>query len=355
MNAKLVLLVFVSMAVGIACKKDKTVEPIEPPVAVKKWVVSTVAGDGNAGFADGAALQAKLNIPLDITVTPDGTIYFADAFNHRIRKIVGGQVSSFAGNDRQDTVSGTGADAGFSLPIRLATDQDNNLFVLDAAYPTVRKITPAARVSKYSGTGVRGFRDGEAGIAQFGQSFGIIVNQLGDIYMCDAENFRIRKISATGEVSTIAGNGRSGFVNGASDVAQFIFPTGIVIDRQGNLIVADHHRIRKITPGGVVSTLAGNDQAGFRDGQPGDAQFMLIEDLVIDEQGNIYASDNNRIRRITAQGEVSTIAGSTEAGYADGDGAVAKFNLVQGLGIDRQGNIYVADVENNRIRKVSFQ
>lgn len=168
------------------------------------------------------------------------------------------------------------------------------------------------------------------------------------------KTYFIRKVTVAGEVITIAGNGNSGFVNGDGDKAEFFFPAGLVIDKQENLLVADQNRIRKITPGGVVSIFAGNDQPGFAEGQPGVARFMLIEDMVINNHGDLFASDNNRIRKINPQGIVSTIAGS-DAGFADGEGGSAKFNIVQGLAIDKQDNIYVADVNNHRIRKISFE
>lgn len=145
-----------------------------------------------------------------------------------------------------------------------------------------------------------------------------------------------------------------GFQDGNGDIAQFFFPQGIVIDKHGNLFVADQNRIRKITSAGVVSTFAGDESTGFADGGPGEAQFTEIEDLVIDEEGNIYAADENRVRKISPEGVVSTIAGST-IGFQDGEGSSAKFNGALGLGIDKQGNIYVADANNRRIRKISFE
>ena len=287
-------------------------------------------------------------------MTDDGIIYVADGLNHRIRKIAAGQVSTFAGNGNQGVINGVGTGAEFSIPSRLSTDIAGNLYALDAANPPVRQVTPTAFVAVHAGTGIRGFKDGPAVIAQFNQGFGIVTDAQGNIYIGDTGNRRIRQINAAGQVITIAGNGMSGFVNGNAGAAQFLFPAGIVIDKQGNLLVADQHRIRKITPAGIVSTFAGNDEPGFADGQADVAQFTLIEDLVLDGKGNIYASDNNRIRQISPQGIVTTIAGSDE-GFADGDGAVAKFNIVQGLGIDKHGNIYVADANNNRIRKLSFE
>jgi sugar lactone lactonase YvrE len=328
----------------ISCRKNN---PGGPPVVTsppeKKWVVTTVAGDGSPSFADGLAAMAKFRVPLDAAITPDGIVYVADALNHRIRRIAEGRVSTFAGFDRQDTVSGVGTAAGFAHPIQIVSDKIGNLYTLDVNDFRVRKITPAAQVTVAAGSGIRGFADGAANGAQFGESFGIVTDDNGNIYVSDWENKRIRKISVAGEVTTVAGPLEFG-------------PGGITTDKQGNLYVVDvtNVRVRRITPAGVISTFAGS-VPGTKDGDADEAQFSFnMGDIVIDDAGNLYLSDDNRIRKITPQGVVSTIAGST-AGYRDGDGASAKFSAPFGLGIDKMGNIYVADDNNNRIRKISFQ
>src|SRR5215472_19340582 len=316
-------------------------------------IVSTVAGDGTSLFQDCPALTAKFKAPQDVAVTSDGTIFIADALNHRIRKLTDGNVTTVAGFDREDTISGVGTAAGFGHPIQLAVDKDNNIYTLDVDDFRVRKITPGAVVTVVAGSGVRGFADGRVDIAKFGESIGIVCDDEGNIYVSDNENKRIRKIG-NGQVTTIAGNGTAGYVNGNKDQAEFSSLSGIVIDKQGNLFVADLDKIRKITPTGDVSTFAGRDSAGYKDGQPDVALFSFIDDMVMDSQGNIYVSDNNRIRKVSTTGAVTTVTGFT-SGYKDGDGASAEFNLVNGLGIDKQGNIYAADVNNNRIRKITFE
>jgi len=352
-------LVAVMLTTVISCKKnnheDRSPTQLPPvPATEKKWIVTTVAGNGAPFFADGPVLMARFRAPQDVAVTADG-IYVADGLNHRIRKIAGGEVTTFAGFGRQDTTSGIGTAAGFACPLQIVSDMTGNLYTLDVNDFRVRKITPAALVTVVAGNGVRGFADGRADTAKFGESVGIVADEQENIYVSDWENRRIRKISITGKVTTIAGNGRSGFVNGNGDTAQFFALGGIAIDKLGNLFVADFNRVRKITPAGVVSTFAGSDAIGYRDGQLDVALFRFIDDIVIDEQGNIYVSDDNRLRKISTQGEVSTIAGNTPGGYLDGDAASAKFNGLSGLGIDKQGNIYVADINNNRIRKISFE
>lgn len=326
----------------VACKKYYST-PDDKTAGEKKWIVTTVAGNGAPLFADGSAAAAEFHAPQDIAVTDEGIIYVADALNHRIRKISAGQVSSFAGSGIQDTTSGIGVAAGFAHPIRLAIDADGNIYTLDVNDFRVRKITPAAVVTVTAGSGVRGFSDGTADSAKFGESFGIVTDRQGNIYVSDWENKRIRKINTSGQVTTIYGPLQSG-------------PGGITMDTQGNLYVADvnNSRILKITSDGNVHVFAGTGTFGFRDGNADEAMFGSINDIVADGQDIIYVSDENRIRRITPQGAVTTVAGSV-AGYQDGGGASAKFNLPNGLAVDKQGNIYVADNNNNRIRKLSFQ
>jgi DNA-binding beta-propeller fold protein YncE len=307
-------------------------------------IVSTVAGDGTAGFLDGPALTAKFKFPLDVAILPNGVIYVADAFNSCIRKIENGIVTTFAGNGNANITNGNSSEARFKIPNRLALDIEGNLYLLDAADPRIRKITRAADVYTYAGTNVFGFKDGESIVAQFGQSFGIVADKHGNIYIADSQNDSVRKISFKGEITTIAGGA----------VKHFQFVTGIAVNKQGDLFVSDICRIKKITPAGIVSTFAGGYQKGYIDGRGRGAMFSQIESMAMDQKENIYVTDENLIRKITPQGTVYTIAGS-EAGYRDGNGASAMFDGPQGLCVDQQGNIYVADSNSKRIRKISFE
>lgn len=347
------VLAFFAIVILASCKKNGH-ESGNAATHEKKWVVTTVAGDLIPNYRDGAIANAEFKHPMDIAVAADGTLFIADLFNHRIRKISGGQVSTVAGFGIQDTTNGTGTGAGYGFPSRLITDAQGNIFTLDAADARVRKITPAGVVSTYAGTVQRGYAEGPALSAKFGQSFGIVMDANGNLYIADSDNHRVRKITQQGIVSTIAGSDTAGFTNGDVSKARFFFPQGCVLDKEGNLFVADQNRIRKITPSGVVSTFVGTEATGFADGDASQATFSLIEDMVIDEQSNLYVTDENRIRKITPQGIVTTIAGSVQ-GYRDGEGSLARFNAPMGLGIDSQGLIYVADFNNSLIRKISFE
>jgi sugar lactone lactonase YvrE len=336
------------------CKKDKT--PEQEPEKEKKAVVTTITGTGGSGFLDGPALSAKFQYPQDIAIY-NGAMYVTDRYNYRIRKIsTSGQVSTFAGNGNFGVENGNGTNAEFKYPGMITVDANGNLYVLDESNPQVRKITPAADVSVYAGTGDYGFKDTTVVAARFKICQGIAADAQGNIYVADTDNYRIRKISTAGQVTTIAGSGIPGHKDGFAAAARFNQPYGIALDAQGNIYVCDNgnYCIRKITPAGVVSTFAGSGFDGFADGDGAVAQFSFLPDIAIDSKGNIYVIDRHRIRKITSAGVVSTLAGST-GGFADGAGAEAKFYFPKGLAIDGADNIYVAEDGNHRIRKISFE
>jgi len=202
-----------------------------------------------------------------------------------------------------------------------------------------------------------GLADGQGSAARFKFPAGIAIDATGNLYVAEENNHRIRKITPKGEVSTFAGSGptglgNGGFADGQGSSSQFRLPSGIAIDAAGNLYVADYNRIRKVTPKGEVSTLAGGKQ-GFADGQGSAAQFNSPFGIAIDKAHNLYVADtfNHSIRKVTTEGEVSTLAGGEE-GFADGQGSASKFRLPSGIAIDAAGNLYVADTKNHRIRKI---
>lgn len=323
----------------------------------KKAIVTTIAGTGEAGFLDATAAFAKFNSPNDIAVHSDGTCYITDLFNRRVRKLAAnGLVVVFAGNGSFGNSNGSVTTASFKEITQIALDATGNAFILDGSNPVVRKISGGTDVSVFAGSGSYGFADGRADTARFRQSWGIAIDSKGTVYVADTHNERIRKIE-NGFVTTVAGIGSPGYLDGNASQAKFNKPRGIALDKQGNIFVCDdmNFRIRKITPAGTVSTYAGNGTQGFADGGSGAAQFFYLGDMVTDNKGNLYVTDAHRIRKIDTKGVVSTIAGSTDPGFADGEGILASFSYPSGLAIDAAGNIYVADVLNNRIRKINFE
>ena len=208
-----------------------------------------------------------------------------------------------------------------------------------------------------AGNGTGGFADGNGASAQFNGPAGIVADAQGNIYIADIGNYRIRKITPSGTVSTLAGNGTFGYADGSGNTAQFTQPRNLATDGQGNVYVTEEFRIRKISPAGNVSTLAGGNSGGFADGSLDSAKFSDLTGIVIDGQANIYVADwgNQRIRKITNSGMVSTLAGNGTVGFVDGNGASAQFNGPQGIAIDVHGNVFVADATNMRIRKITPQ
>ena len=315
-------------------------------------LVSTLAGS-TEGFRDGLGRSAQFSYPTDVAVDAAGNVYVADEYNHRIRKITPeGLVSTLAGST-EGFRDGSGTLAQFSYPTDVAVDAAGNVYVADESNNLIRKITPEGLVSTLAGS-IWGFRDGLGRSAQFNKPSGVTVDTSGNVYVADYSNHRIRKITPEGLVSTLAGSTR-GFRDGLGTSVEFNRPSGVALDAAGNVYVADsdNHRIRKITPEGVVSTLAGSTQ-GFRDGDGRSAEFSYPSDVAVDAEGNVYVADeyNHRIRKITPEGVVSTLAGSIW-GFRDGLVTSAQFNGPTGVAVDAEGNVYVADLFNDRIRKIT--
>ena len=213
----------------------------------------------------------------------------------------------------------------------------------------------AATVDTLAGS-TSGFADGAGAAAKFYYLFGVAADAAGNIYVGDSNNQRIRKISPDGTVGTLAGSGSPGCADGVGAAASFDYPYGVTVDSAGNLYVADHsaHRLRKITPDGTVSTLAGST-SGFADGAGAAASFDSPTGVTVDAAGNVFVADTNneRIRKITPNGTVSTLAGSGHPGSIDGVGATASFNSPLGVAVDAAGNLLVADCDNHRIRRLA--
>ena len=319
--------------------------------------VTTLAGSGNATFANGQGTSASFSYPYGLAVDSGGNVYVADYYNHRVRKITaGGVVTTLAGSGNATFVNGQGTAASFWSPQGVAVDASGNVYVADTTNHRIRKITSNGTVTTLAGSGSPGFADGQGTAASFRGPSGVAVGESGNVYVADTNNNRIRKVTAGGNVTVLAGSGGSGYADGQGIAASFRGPTGVAVDGSGNVYVADinNNLIRKVTPSGNVSTLAGSGLNGNEDGQGTAASFLSPAGVVVDGKGNVYVADsyNNRIRQITVSGNVTTLAGSGNSGSADGQGTVASFNSPTGVAVDGSGNVYVADYYNNRIRKI---
>jgi serine/threonine-protein kinase len=205
-----------------------------------------------------------------------------------------------------------------------------------------------------AGSGSEGFADGAGAAAQFNVPVGVAVDGEGNIIITDTGNQRVRKITPDGTVSTLAGSGMQGFADCAGAAAQFNGPWGVAVDGEGSIIIADrrNHRVRKLTRDGTVSTLAGSGRAGFADGAGAAAQFRYPYGVAVHGEGSFIITDhgNHRVRKITRDGTVSTLAGSGMQGFADGAGAAAQFNYPRGVAVDGEGSFIIADTGNHRVR-----
>jgi sugar lactone lactonase YvrE len=331
-------------------------EPQNPDSAVSVSV-STLAGSNTPGLVDGAGSTAKFNYPCGMVLDPTGNLYVSDYGNHVIRKITpDGIVSTFAGTGVAGFADGPVSEAMFNNPYGLAIDHSGNLYVGDVSNHRIRKISPDGIVSTLAGCN-QGFSDKSGSVARFNQPYGVAVDGQNNVYVADSYNNRIRKVTPDGSVSTLAGNGKDGFVDGPGSEAQFYVPIGIVVDIDGNVYVGDegNSSIRKISPTGNVTTLAGNGRFSFSDGVGAHAEFNAPGGIAIDKSRNLYVADylNNCVRKVTASGRVSKIAGNLKKGFADGNAAEAEFHYPFGIAVDPNGVIYVGDQFNHRIRKIN--
>ncbi|MGD0787247.1 MAG: NHL repeat-containing protein [Terracidiphilus sp.] len=303
------------------------------------------------------AAAPSFNLTTGIATDSTGNIYVANSHNTILKITPAGVVMTFAGMpDVRGHADGIGSVASFIYPIGIATDSAANVYVADKVSNTIRKISPEGVVTTLAGTaGVTGHADGIGENASFNSPVGVAADRKGNVYVADYGNDLIRKVAPNGAVTTLAGAaGVAGNTDGIGGNASFSLPYGIATDGAGNVFVTQisSHTIRKITPAGVVTTLAGKaGVTGHEDGIGADARFYFPHGVATDAVGNVYVADygNNTIRKITPSGVVTTIAGKAgESAEYDGIGGAARFSEPMAVATDAKGSVFVLEADNIR-------
>jgi sugar lactone lactonase YvrE len=329
--------------------------------------ITTFAGNGTTGFSGdgGPATSAALNGPFGGAIDSSGNLYFCDQANQRIRKVTPqGIISTVAGNGTAG-FSGDGGpatSAALNGPNGVAVDANGNLFIADQLNRRIRKVTPGGIISTFAGNGTSGFSGdgGPATKAALASPSGEAVDASGNLFFADLGNQRIREVTPQGVISTVAGMGTAGFSGdgGLATRATLNAPIGVAVDGVGDLFIIDlgNQRIRKVTPQGIISTVAGNGTMGFSgDGGPAtSAALNTPSGVAVDAGANLYIADsgNQRIRKVTPGGIISTFAGNGTQGFS-GDGGPATnaaLNGPNGVVFDASGRLFFADRGNQRIR-----
>jgi hypothetical protein len=322
-------------------------------------VVTTLAGDGSIGFVDATGTSASFNTPYGLGLDLAGNLYVADFGNHLIRKIdTGAVVTTVAGMANvSGSTNATGTSASFANPWGVTVDASGNLYIGDWVNNLIRGIDTGTVVTTLAGGAGCCAIDGVGTASSFNGPSGMAFDHSGNLFIADNNEHLIRKMSPGMAVTTFAGSGINGSTNGFGTAASFDHPAGIAIDSADNVYVADtySHLIRKIDPFGNVTTFAGSGAPGSTNATGTSASFNWPYGVAVDNSDNVYVADynNHLIRKITPGGVVTTLAGTAGAsGYTDATGTSAAFSFPAGVAVDAAGVVYVADSNNHVIRKI---
>lgn len=320
-------------------------------------MVSTFAGSGSIGSVNATGLAASFYYPTGVCADASGNIVVADQYNHKIRKISpSGVVTTFAGSGAPGATDATSLAASFNRPYSLCMDAAGNIYVGELFNYKIRKITPAGIVTTFAGSGTSGATDATGIAASFNYPNGLCLDASGNMFVADYFNNTVRKITPLGVVTTFAGSGTAGAIDALGLAASFNGPSGICIDASGNLYVSDfvNNKIRKITPAGMVSIFAGSGAVGSLDATGIGASFNGPGGICSDVSGNLYVSDtyNHKIRQISPAGVVTTLAGTGMAGAIDATVSLASFDHPIGVYKDATSNLFIGDPYNHKIRKI---
>jgi uncharacterized protein (TIGR03437 family) len=316
-------------------------------------IMNTVAGTGTAGFSGdgGPATSAALNSLHRVAVDGSGNVFFGDLF--RIRKVSPDGIIT--------TVAAT-TTSGAITPVSVAVDAEGNLFIADDS--RIRRVSPDGIITTVAGTGTRGFSGdgGPATAAELDRPTGVAVDGAGNLFIAD--NNRIRKVSASGVIATVAGNGAPGRFSfgdgGPATAAGLHHPVGVAVDGAGNLFITEvvNRRVRRVSPDGIITTVAGGGSAGLGDGGPAtSAELTVPYAVAVDSDRNLFIADirNHRIRRVSSNGMIATVAGTGTQGFS-GDGGpatAAELDRPVGVAVDSEGKLFIAELGNHRIRRIS--
>ncbi len=337
-------------------------------------IITTIAGNGTQGYSGngGPATNAAISAPSGVAVDPSGNVYFADQLNSVVRVVnPAGIISVAAGCNPIQTacvlnkISNGGPATGFNISaFDVSADKAGNYYISDGGNNRIYKVNSAGTLSVFAGSGTTGFSGdgGPSTSAALNNPLGTASDSAGNIYIADMQNHRIRKVNTAGVITTVAGNGTFGFSGdgGAATSAMIAMPHGVAVDAAGNVYISDtlNFRVRKVSAAGVISTIAGNGGVGNTgDGGPGiNAELTDPWGIQVDSSGNVYFADwlNNSIRKISTSGVISTVVGGGTGALGDGGPATsATLFGPQGIGMDAAGSLYIADYSNNRVRKVT--
>lgn len=325
--------------------------------------ITTVAGTGVAGFSgDGeSAKEAQFDNPYDLAFDGVRNLYITDVSNQRVRRIdISGIIITVAGSGPPG-FSGDGGpatQAELFNPCGLALDAAGNLYIADTNNNRIRRVDSSDIIMTVAGTGPPGFSGdgGSATQAQLNHPQHVAVDREGNIYVSDSFNKRVRKIGSSGTITTVAGGGTGQEEGRPATEVELTDPEGLAVDDAGNLYIADDNRVWRVDRAGLITTVAGGGLS-LEDRIPAtQAALGRLDDIAVNGKGNLYIAlpGQNRVRRVDSSGIIETVAGSGEGGFS-GDGGPAslgRLNFPEGIAVDTAGNLYIADTLNHRIRKV---